>query len=336
MRLERDTVILPAKEIPSFRCAHAIKNNTRKKWLIKTWGGLGDVVCAEPTIRYMIRRMRDHSFYLQTDYPELFRHLNFEDVFSSTETIDESKFYVVRTINDQSSLSWDFLSHALMQPVDYVSINMLRMQLPVGHRSIRLPEYESDIEPFKELKAKPEQFILVHPGRHWPSKTFPAEYWKGVVDELSKYFKVILIGKTVGESQGFVDFDVSGNTNVYDLRDYPDFGLTDLIAFCRTARLLLTNDSAPIHIAAAGSAYIGIISSCKKSDYLFHWRHGRFAWRMYDFARDNFFNYTELSPIREDELRFEHLPDGLMEKILPDPKSILENYLFWNEPLPYE
>ena len=48
-------VVLPARMVPSFNVKEAFDRKVERKFLINTWGGLGDQVCAEPAIRYALK-----------------------------------------------------------------------------------------------------------------------------------------------------------------------------------------------------------------------------------------------------------------------------------------
>lgn len=323
-----DKILMPVTEIPNFRVGISMQNKTDKRWLIKTWGGLGDVVCAEPVLRFITRRMPDIEVHVQTSYPELFRHLRVT-CFPESTPLDESKYYVAYTINHQDSLTWQFMSHGASHPVDYISLNLLRNQIPTADREIKLPTYTSKACPklFADLVGSPEEFIIVHPGKHWPSKTFPAEWWSELVSLLSQHWSVILIGKTVDENVGFVPFSVDAEDAVYDLRDYPGFNLKDLIAFLTKAEYVFSNDSSPIHIAAAGGAHIGFVASCKHADFIKHWRGGKWSRRMYDFGRDNLYNHLNLSPVQGDSVEYGSITPEELERILPKPKDVLKGML---------
>lgn len=322
---------MPANEIPSFVISRAIEKKIANNWLVKTWGGLGDIVCAEPTLRFILKKMPEIRLTIQTAYPELFQHLKlYSDslmIVSDRTPLDESGYYVTHTIKRQDTLAWEFISHSLIQPVDYISINVLRMQLPIEDRQINLPFCSSAVN--SELFiTNPEEYIVVHPGKHWPSKTFPADWWSTFTKALTKYYGVILVGKTVDENVGFVNFQAP--KGAFDYRDDPRFKLKDLIAYLTHAKFVFTNDSSPLHIASAGNAKIAFIASCKHPDYLYHWRNGFWAWRMRDFGKDNLFHYLNVNPVQENTVLFDECPKEIMSRILPDPTETAKNVWEWN------
>ena len=112
--------------------------------------------------------------------------------------------------------------------------------------------------------------IVVHPGRWWPSKTFPVEWWQEVVDKLSEKLCVGLIGKTIDEKQGYVAIDCPKDG--IDFRDLTTLG--EMIALISLAKVTLTNDSSPVHIAGAFDNWLVAIPTCKHPDHMIPFRNG--------------------------------------------------------------
>lgn len=314
---------IPAFMIPSWNVEQAFKKGTQKKFLIKTWGGLGDQVCAEPAIRFALNAFPQCEISLASEAPELFTHLNFKEVFDLRKAIPIFENYMTfESIVPPTHLMWEFMSHMLSHCVDFPSVCMFRCQLPNSQKEIRLPDYDVTSDGVKQVLSLGKKVVVIHAGRHWQSKTFPKTWWESVVTELLHVgFEVALIGKNVDENVGYVDI---GGTGCIDLRD--KLLLSDMIALLKGCEFLLSNDSSPIHIAAAGDAFIGYIATCKHPDYITHWRKGQFGYKMKNFGQDGLWNYIDHSPVQDSEIKAEELPEGLMEKILPDPREIVSAY----------
>ena len=127
-----------------------------------------------------------------------------------------------------------------------------------------------DIEELKSVyDIDFENLVIVHAGRWWPSKTFPKEWWQEVVNGLAaKGIKVALIGRTIGEEQGYVDIDCP--KGCYDFRDLTSLGA--MIALISLSKVTLTNDSAPVHIAGAFDNWLIVIPTCKCPDHILPFR----------------------------------------------------------------
>lgn len=320
------TVTVPAAIFPTFNVACAKDRNTHRNFLINTWGGLGDQVCAEPAIRYALRTFDRCDITLLSEQPELFSHLKFKEVIDNRKKpiVDFEKYLVFHSITPPNTLLWEFLSHMLCHCVDFPSVCMFRCTLPNADKEIRLPDYELK----KEFYFEAEKTVVIHPGKHWPSKTFPASWWNQVIKEIKRNGqKVAIIGQkgTTGvENTGYVDVLSEG---CIDYRDR--LSITDLVAVLKHAKFLLSNDSSPIHIAAAGDAFIGFVASCKHPDYITHWRKGLFGWNSKNFGLDGSWNHLDNNPAQSEngeEITVEELPPGLMDKILPKPFDVADFY----------
>ena len=100
--------------------------------------------------------------------------------------------------------------------------------------------------------ASGEQIVAVAPGSVWGTKRWTAEGYATLVDVLIEKacMKVILIGSPAERETGDAIVDLAKNSPV-DL--IGKTGLRDLIAIIDRCSLLIGNDSAPGHIAAARS-----------------------------------------------------------------------------------
>lgn len=95
-----------------------------------------------------------------------------------------------------------------------------------------------------------EEFVVIHPGASCPSKRWPAKRFARVADEIINKFhkKVIMIagandkdfGEKTREAMEEEALDLSG-----------DLSVGELAALLEKARLLISNDSGPVHIAVA-------------------------------------------------------------------------------------
>lgn len=313
-------------EIPTVQTTIAMEKGVAKRFLFKTWGGLGDVVCAEPTLRYALKNFHDCEISLATETPELFEHLKFQRVFDlRKEKPDWEGYLCLETIKTPTSLLWAFISHCITHAVDFSSICAIRMQLPVADKEIRLPDFDIEVSPELE-QAVSSAAVVVHAGKHWPSKTFPRVWWDSVIEALRGHgFLVVLIGKEVDENVGFVDVDPRG---CLDLRNRTS--LKEMVWLLKNSKLLLSNDSAAIHIAASGNAFIGFVASCKHPDYLMHWRQGEFGWRTKNFGLDGLWNHLSHNPAQENEVTVDKMDPALWERILPDPQKVANYYASLN------
>ncbi len=92
--------------------------------------------------------------------------------------------------------------------------------------------------------------VILHPGARWPSKLWPSAHWARLADWLAgeKGFQVVITGspgdrELAGKIVALTDtplLNLSGRTS-----------LADLAALLKEARLAVTTDTGPMHLAAA-------------------------------------------------------------------------------------
>jgi hypothetical protein len=314
--LSTDQVVLPLMQIPTFRTSLAIQNGVHKNLIVKTWGGLGDQICTEPTLRYMLKHFTDCKISLAAELPELFSHLKFHKVFDLKESTPVWENYLVfQTITPQTDLTWEFMSHMITHCVDFTSLCALRCQLPNAEKEVILKPL-ADAVKMADLKI-PENAIYIHAGKHWQSKTFPKDFWDSVLNEiLLRGGKPVLIGANTDDNRGTVDVDTSG---CLDLRN--KLSVLESIWLLQRAKVLLTNDSSPLHMAAPGDAWIGFIATCKHPDYITHWRKGEFGWRQKNFGKGGIWDIINHNPNAESEVTAEYVKPEILRSWLPDPSE---------------
>lgn len=320
-------VAIPMFHLPIFRTQVAIQRGVEKNLLFRTWGGLGDQICAEPTLRYALKHFgKDCKISLASERPELFKHLEFEKVFNLNEVIPNHQNYLVfETITppDNTNLVWQFFSHMLVNCVDFPSLCALRCQLPNDDKRI----YLRGTPPKNYEYLLDSGAVFIHPGRHWPSKTFPKDFWDHVIQGLVKSGVIpVIIGANTDKNRGTVDVDTNG---CVDLRN--KLSVSESVWLLQRARVLLTNDSSPLHMAASedpiegeGCAWIGFIASCKHPDYITHWRKGSWQWREHNFGKGGIWDIISHCPNAKQEVTAEFVDENVLRSWLPNPEEMIE------------
>ncbi len=311
---------IAAWKMPEYRTALAIQREVERNLLFKTWGGIGDQICAEPTLRFAFSKFNGCEISLASEMPELFSHLPFKDVFDlKKHKPHEDRYLTFNTIvSPTTDLTWQFMSHCLINCVDFPSLCALRLQLPVKDREIILkpPTPTSSLENLPAF----DKSVYVHAGRHWPSKTFPKDWWDAVITGLLRCGIVpVLIGGDTDDNRGTVDVDTSG---CVDMRN--KLSISDSIWLLQRCQVLLTNDSAPLHMAASGNAWIGFIATCKHPDYIGHWRHGEWMWQEENLGKGGMWDLVDFCPNKEQEVSVEFVDEAILRTWLPEPMKVVE------------
>lgn len=307
-----DRVQLPAVYIPAFRTQIAVQNGVEKNLLFRTWGGLGDQICAEPTLRFALANFPDCTISLESEQPDLFQHLQFHKVYNlkKGERANPDKHLTFETITppDDSNLVWQFFSHMITNCVDFPSLCALRFQLPVSDKEVRLADigYKA---PFELDRA-----VIVHAGRHWQSKTFPKEFWDAVLKQIFDSGAIpVLIGANTDDNRGTVDVNTDG---CIDMRN--KLSIMETVSLLKQSKVLLTNDSSPLHMAVDSDAWIGFVATCKHPDYIGHWRRGQWMYRMVNHGKGGIWDIMNYCPNVENEVTAENVGDHILSW-LPDP-----------------
>lgn len=234
-------------------------------------GGLGDQVCAEPVIRYIREVLYPTAdIYAIASYPELFTHIPGITVANKMPLKEFDAVYSMDLHPSSKTAHSQYNIYAFSHPVDYISLSALKRVLPAAAKSIKLDCTPGKHEVF-QFYTDLEELVIVHPGKGWESKTFPLEWWQGVVDGIAASgHRVGVIGRTINDEHGYMPITVPPGG--VDFRD--KLSTIGLAALLKYAPVLISNDSAPIHIAGAFNNWIILIPTCKHPEHLLPYRHG--------------------------------------------------------------
>lgn len=196
--------------------------------------------------------------------------------------------------------------------VDFPSLCALRFQLPIADKNIIL----NPSTPTKIIETTSRD-VWVHAGKHWPSKTFPKDWWDAVLKHLiNANARPILLGADSDDNRGTVDVDTA---NCLDLRN--QLSITETVYYLQKAKVLLTNDSSPLHMAASGNAWIGFIATCKHPDYIKHWRNGQWSWRMENLGLGGIWDVLDYCPNKENLITVDSVEESMLRSWLPEPET---------------
>lgn len=329
MKIHRGMMI-PIRGIdsPSFRTHLAIQDKTTKNLLFKTWGGIGDQICAEPTFRWATQRFPDCKKTLACEYPEFFAHLKWDDVYNLKEERPIFEDYMEFLCGvDQESIFDQYISHMTTNCVDYPALASFRQQLPIEDRNVILkPKHPNNgqlqvIAAQAKPHAEMRKYVAVHPGKHWETKTFPVDWWNAVLKSLKDNgFIPVLIGASKSlHGGGFVEVDRNGCVDLFDKTT-----LMESIWLVQQLPILICSDSSPLHMAVSGKAFIGFLATAKHQDYIMHWRKNlngvnEWAWRMHNFSLGGAWEVVNNLPDSMEDKNVDKICSGLLEKWLPEP-----------------
>lgn len=221
---------------------------------------------------------KDTDMALISNWPNLFTHLGIPCFKDGEYKGSKDPVKILRTMPDTKEAIWNIIPHTLSHTVDFSSMATINRMIPDIDKQIILnPTFDGLTELMDIIGINnAENSIVVHPGRGWESKTFPKFWWNDVIQGLVDLnYKVFIIGKHISKEQGYVDVDIPDRLEELGGRDLRD-QLTQeaLIVLIAQAKLVLTNDSAPTHIAGAFDNWIVLIPTCKHPDNVLPYRNG--------------------------------------------------------------
>lgn len=345
-----DVAILPAHEFPFWVRNYAIQNNTNKNILLIVKGGLGDQICSEPAIRFLRHLMPqpDLKWSLYCDFPEVFEHLEFIDkVFiNNKDEVNKLDYHYIELNYYLRQAAGSFMTPICYNSVNYSAVSATRCEPLQQFKEIKLSNW-ADTDFLRQAKKNPYSTIVIHPGSHWPTKTFPKEWWRDLIGGFAQAgFNVCLVGKKDGKGlhgkTGYVDLDFDYSEEIpgpapykkisacagslIDLRD--KLCLFEFLQLSKDAKYIFSNDSAIIHAAAAGDGFIGFVANPKHGDYLKHYRKGIKGLDTKNFGRKGFWDAKPITPFEMNTISVENMPDGLSySDVLPPVEEIISFYV---------
>jgi len=167
----------------------------------------------------------------------------------------------VKTISfDTSSMSSKYTDRIIYKKNVHEIIRNLSLLAPLGiiRNEINAPKLfpsEKDIEAvdkiLSDFKIEPEEkFIAVAPGSVWFTKAFPDYRFANVLSILNDFhYKVVMIGGSEDSGLCSLIKVLAKNKRVYNAAGKLSY--LQSAELIRRAKVLLTNDSAPMHLANA-------------------------------------------------------------------------------------
>jgi hypothetical protein len=294
--------------------------------LIEVEGGMGDQIDAEPTVRKLKENMYPLSnFVVVTDFPEAFTHIDGVQVFKRELTVRQKippfGYFEMETMKKPEHPSWRFASHALCHGVDFAATQCLKGPLPLKERSIKLKTDFDAVVKFLGYVGQASDLVLVHAGRGWDSKTFPADVWESYIQAIQGMgYRVALIGKRTNKEQGVVELNLDNISGVIDLVD--KLSVKEMFAAISLAPVLLSNDSSPIHVAGAFDNWIGVIATCKHPELILPYRNGSVYHKAEALEKEPMYDQYKNYPTYVDGATIDWVPGGDIRKYLPDVDTI--------------
>jgi lipopolysaccharide heptosyltransferase II len=202
-----------------------------------------------PEMLYSVRWMREQHFDWVIDLQCLARSGAFAWLANGKFLIglDEVR-EGARGFYDVAVRRASFHTHA----VDWYLAVLPRLGVPVHNHFTWLPERPAVAESVKSSwRTDGGRWIAIQPGARWPNKRWPAEYFAGLVQQLALKFPDVRFailgdrndkpsGSVIAQAEPKRCINLCGQTS-----------LREMVEWIRLCELVITNDTGPMHVAAA-------------------------------------------------------------------------------------
>jgi heptosyltransferase-1 len=209
-----------------------------------------------PEIFRSVRAMRAHKFDLVIDLQSLFRSAMFAWFAHGKKLVGLDDFREgARGFYDLAVPRKDYFTHA----ADWYLAVLTALKIPVHKNFTWLPENKKISEAVKQrwfgagskLKAENSKLVFLQPGARWENKRWPAEHFAALVRALEKNFpsaRFAVLGS--GDDAPLGDkISAAAPDKVINLCGKTS--LPEMVELLRLGDLLVTNDTGPMHVAAA-------------------------------------------------------------------------------------
>ncbi|MGB8320904.1 MAG: glycosyltransferase family 9 protein [Ignavibacteriaceae bacterium] len=138
--------------------------------------------------------------------------------------------------------------HEVQRNLDLIGYNYSANEWKIIPELKILSDIKNKIDNYIRNSGLNNQFISIAPGSVWNTKIYPSEYYEEVIKFIinNTQYNVLLIG---GERDGILCSDISSKFSGKVYSAAGKFDIIESIEILRRAELLITNDSAPTHMA---------------------------------------------------------------------------------------
>ena len=161
-------------------------------------------------------------------------------------------------------IKYDKTKHEVEKLLSFVDDDNKRFELEMYPNEKDEIKIDSLVKNLSENK----KIILIAPGSKWFTKKWPEEYFRILIQKLVKRDDLLII-ITGGKEEKEIELNL--DSKVLDLRG--EISLLELAELTKRAILVVSNDSAPIHITSAfpNTRIIGIFGPTVKEFGFFPW-----------------------------------------------------------------
>jgi heptosyltransferase I len=140
------------------------------------------------------------------------------------------------------------LTHA----VDWYLRVLSPLGVPVNWNFQWLPERRAIAQRVRQTwPVDGAQWIVIQPGARWPNKRWPAEYYAELVRQLAVKYPAMRFAVLGGDDERSLGEIIAGVAGPRCLDLTGKLSLPEMVEWLRLCELMVTNDTGPMHVAAA-------------------------------------------------------------------------------------
>jgi lipopolysaccharide heptosyltransferase II len=209
-----------------------------------------------PEMLRSIRWLRAQKFDLVIDLQSLLRSATFAWLTKGKKLIGlDDPREGANAFYDLAVPRKHFSTHA----VDWYLSVLPPLGVPVHKNFEWLPERQPTATAVKQkwlneksgFQIRNSKLILLQPGARWDNKRWPAEHFAELVDDLSKKFPTARFAILGSKDDQPLGQKISARAPEICLNLCGQTSLQEMIEWVRLCDLLITNDTGPMHVAAA-------------------------------------------------------------------------------------
>ncbi len=205
--------------------------------------GIGDIISSVPSIR-LLHKLYKKNILVFTHNTEILKNYPYIDV----KIIDENEIDKISKDSNWTLLKTFDLSKDIHPRIDIRQFHANKLGIQLLPEEMNIEFYPDEYSPIKNL---PKNYIVIHPVKSWPSRSWEEYRWQKFVKIINEYnIPIIAVGKTSSESGTY-------NTQkpTYDINIKNGLNLMNKISLHQTwhiinkSTLVVTMDSGILHLA---------------------------------------------------------------------------------------
>jgi len=232
-----------------------------KIYVLVGCNGIGDVLSSGPMIK-KLHKIYNKKINVFTYAPEIYKNVPYVEIVDNFDRSEGNlaieSFAINKFIHCRN---------------DIRQIHAMAAGFQLTPQEMQVDFYPDE---YKKIEELPKDYIVIHPSKSWPSRTWHKNYWDDLVERLNaKNVAVVVVGKDSGEVGTF-----KIKKPVYQINPKIGLNLVNKINLHQTwhvlnkARLVITMDSGILHLAGTTDTQIIQLGSSVNPYFRIPYRNG--------------------------------------------------------------